>query len=109
MGHGRPTAAGELLSRIHRRLVPLHLGLSTADAVDCDFQRRLMHEIMSVLREIAENPEFRAAHEAEMERRRLCPTPEELAAQERGRATVERWRRVRAERLARESADASGG
>ena len=103
------TAEGALLDRIHRRLVPLHLGLATADAVDRDFQRRLMHQIMTVLREIAENPQFRAAADAEHERRRLNPTPEETAAQERNRATVERWRRAREERRAREAADALGG
>ena len=99
------TPEGELLSRIHRRLVPLHLGLATVDAVDRDFQRRLMHEIMGVLREISENPQFRAAADAEHERWRMNPTPEEKAAQERSQAVVERWRRARAERLARESAD----
>ena len=101
------TAEGKLLSRIHRLLVPLNLGLATADAVDRDFQRRLMHEIMSVLREIAENPQYRAAADAEHERWRLNPTPEEKAAQERNQAVVERWRRARAERLAREAADTS--
>ena len=104
---GAVTAEGELLSRIHRRLVPLHLGLATADAVDRDFQRRMMHELMSVLREIAENPQYRAAADAEHERRRLHPTPEEKAAQERNRAIVERWRRAREERRARVSAETS--
>ena len=102
------TTEGELLSRIHRRLVPLHLGLATADAVDRDFQRKLMHELMGVLREIAENPQFRAAADAEHERWRVNPTPEEKAAQERSQAIVERWRRARAERLAREGANTSG-
>ena len=103
------TAEGELLSRIYRTLVPIHASLATADAINRDFQRRLMHEIMDVLREIAENPEFRAADDAEHERWSLNPTPEELAAQERGRAVVERWRRAREERRASEQADASGG
>lgn len=92
------TVEGELLSQIHRRLVPLHMSLASADSVDRDFQSALVHEIMNVLRDIAENSEFQAAHEAERERRRLHPTPEERAARERGEATVERWRRAREER-----------
>ena len=101
----RVTAEGELLNQVHRRLVRLHMSLATADAVNREFQRRLMHAIMDVLHEIEDNPQFQIAHEAEMERRRLHPTPEELAAQERGRAVVERWRQARAERLARGSAE----
>jgi hypothetical protein len=85
------------------------MSLATADVVNREFQRRLMHEIMDVLRAVEDNPEYRVAHEADMERRRLHPTPEELAVQERSRATVERWRRAQEERRARERADASGG
>lgn len=102
------TAEGELLSRVHRRLVPLHMSLATADAVNRDFQRRLMYEIMDVLRQIEANTEFQVAHEADMERRRLHPTPEERAARERGRAAVERFLEAREEWRAPERADASG-
>ena len=103
------TSEGELLSDDYGRLIPLHMGLATADSVGRDFHLRLMHEIMDVLHAIERNPEFRVAHEAEMERRRLHPTPDELVAQERGRAAVERFLKAREERRARESADASSG
>ena len=84
--------------------MPIHLSLATADAVDRDFQRRMMHEIMSVLREISENPQYRAASDAEHERWTLHPTPQEQAAKQRNQATLERFMRAREARRAEAAA-----
>jgi len=94
------TETGELLSRVYRRLVPLHASLATADDVSRDFQRALIRDIMDVLTEIAGNPEFRAADDAESERRRTSPTSDELAADEQKRLALERFKYARAERRA---------
>ena len=108
------TPEGTPLSDIYGRLVPLHASIDEGNPISSEFQNDVARELMTVLRLIEANPEFRAAHEADVERRRLHPTSEELAALERGRATVERFRRAREEhrreeQRARERADVSGG
>lgn len=97
---GDVTETGELLSRVYRRIVPLHASLATADDVSRDFQRALIRELMDMLTEIAGNSEFQAADDAESERRRTSPTPEERAADEQNGQAVERFKRARAERRA---------
>jgi len=108
------TAEGALLSDIYGRLVPLHATFDEGSPLSASFQSAVALELMAVLGLIEANPEFQAADAAESERRRTNSTPEELAAQERGRATVERFRRARdqhryEEQQARERAHLTGG
>jgi len=110
---GDVTETGLLLECVHRQLVHLHISLATADEVSRKLRSRLIRELMDAIRDIGEDPEFQAADAAESERRRTNSTPEELAAQERGRATVERFRRARdqhryEEQQARERAHLTG-
>lgn len=92
---------GALLLDIYRRLVPLHATLTEHGARQPDLPSLAAADLMAVLREIEASPSFRAAHDSEQERRRICPTPEARAARERGEAIVERFRRAREERSAR--------
>ncbi len=111
---GDVTETGLLLECVHRQLVHLHISLATADEVSRKLRSRLIRELMDAIRDIGEDPEFQAAADAESERRRTNPTPDERAAQDRGRAVVERFKRARdqhrrEEQQARERADVSGG
>ncbi len=92
------TPEGELLGRVHRRLVPLHASLASTVDVDRDFRHALVRTIMDVLVDIEANPAFRVAQDAELHRRRTAPTTDELARKARSQAIVDRFRRTRAER-----------
>ena len=67
------TPEGELLRTVHKRLVRWHY-IIAADAahVPPETQAKMMREMMATLKEIAENPRFRAVAD---ERERTAPPP----------------------------------
>lgn len=92
------TETGKRLLRVYRRLVPLHASFAASDDAS---RRRLAREVMDVLADIKEDPEFRAAELAEAARRAEAPTPEELAIDERNRQVAARFKETRAKRRGR--------
>ncbi len=70
------TPEGQLLSDVYGRLVRWHYILATANgSISTDTQAQMMREMMATLRKVEENPQFRAADDAEEARRGTPATP----------------------------------
>lgn len=93
--HPTPDAAtaatnpeGELLDTLHKRLVRWHYIIAESAArVPPETQATMMREMMATLREIGENPQFRAASAAR-ERKPPRPVDEARVARLRERAAA---------------------
>ena len=82
------TPEGELLDTLHKRLVRWHYAIAESAAhVPPETQAKMMREMMATLREIGENPQFRAA-DAARERKPPRPVDEARIARLRARAAA---------------------
>ena len=70
------TPEGQLLSHVYGRLVGWHYILAAANgSISTDTQAQMMREMMATLRKVEENPQFRAADDAEEARRGTPAAP----------------------------------
>jgi len=84
------TPEGELLSAVYGRLVRWHYAIAESAAhVSPETQAKMMREMMAALKEIGENPAFRATRDARKARRgRAAPVDEDRVARLRARAAA---------------------
>jgi len=84
------TPEGELLDDLHKRLVRWHYAIAESAAhVSPETQAKMMREMMAALKEIGENPAFRATRDARKARRgRAAPVDEDRVARLRARAAA---------------------
>ena len=70
------TLEGQLLSHVYGRLVRWHYILAAANgSISIDTRAQMMREMMATLRKVEENPQFRAADDAEEARREAPVAP----------------------------------